>query len=1033
MMFKKSITVLSCIILLVILIPTASSSSQYLLLNNRSIISSEIYFNNETELINYTTRNNISGNGSRNDPFLFNNYEFTSDKCFTFIDIDLFVNVTDSTFTINNGSGITFGIRLVRSKNITIKNCAFTSFDYSIASTSSKDITVIDSTISEIVNAGVLISSQSKNITFINCNFFNGEYGIISENGYDMTVIDSIFSDFSERSIQSNNDNHFSISQSSFTNCNNIYFRNTNNINMKSLNLSNTYLSAYDGDIIILQNYMSQYKSINLRMNNIHLSNVSIEGSGTTYGIFVEGKLEATNLFLMDCHTGIGGYLHNSNINHSRIYNCEFGMDININSSTIDNNNFENVSEIAIILNNDLTGGNNNIINNRLLNCDIGITISDNQPYNFLHSNYFYNISSYYINITDTASRDITIYNNSFLSSDPNEIICQDNIGVNWYIYQIGNYWSDYIVKNPTAKITGKGYWNTPYSIKGTIISDNYPLTRIIDNNPPIINDISNKYGYSGQVFPLFFEITEDIHYRYSYVENISIEFNIGDITNKVYIDQVENNSYSYNLDIPQDYAGQITYNISAIDIFNNNGFTGWSSAEITDITAPIINEVVWNPFVAITNESVIINISFIDNIKVDSITLNGSFSNYNIEINELFTDLNKEFIIYKLIIPAHIDGWFNFSITISDGNNSIVSNECSIQIVDKTSPTLVQLEFPDSVNNNETAFIDVMIKDNIGISQLFLNYSINDYQTNISSPIQLDDFWYQFNIYCPINSTGKIQYSISCKDLNNNWMDTDIYNIIIIDSIPPDIVINDIKEEIYTGEKVILQYDIYDNIGIDEIVVNVFQNSNNIEYDINNNAIYFKSCVNNTNDINIFIKVIDFSNNYIYFNHTMIVHDNIKPKILGNYSQYKDENLEITATIMDNIDISKVYVIIGNNNITLNRNGDLYSINQEINLEKGTYDIILYAIDTNNNLNSTKISSITVTENNHSSFPLLIYIIIVGIFIILTFLFILVIYRKQKRNNNANEVDHEIKTDIENEDNIDKIDSINHENDNDG
>ena len=151
-------------------------------------------------------------------------------------------------------------------------------------------------------------------------------------------------------------------------NCNSIYFRDTNNISMIDLNLSNTYLSAYDGDNINVENYSSQYKPINLRMNSIHLLNVSIEGSDTTYGIFVDGKLKATNISLNNCHIAIGGYLHNSNIFNSKIYDCEFGMDINLNSSIVYNNIFENISNNAIILNNVISGGNNEIINNSFSN-----------------------------------------------------------------------------------------------------------------------------------------------------------------------------------------------------------------------------------------------------------------------------------------------------------------------------------------------------------------------------------------------------------------------------------------------------------------------------------------------------------------------------------------------------------------------------------------------------------------------------------------------------------------------------------------
>ena len=72
-----------------------------------------------------------------------------------------------------------------------------------------------------------------------------------------------------------------------------------------------------------------------------------------------------------------------------------------------------------------------------------------------------------------------TIYFNSFINNT--EKNAHDYLVNNWDNGTVGNYWSDYQDKYPSAN-QENGIWDTPYSIDGGDNFDRYPLV-----NPPMV------------------------------------------------------------------------------------------------------------------------------------------------------------------------------------------------------------------------------------------------------------------------------------------------------------------------------------------------------------------------------------------------------------------------------------------------------------------------------------------------------------------------------------------------------------------
>jgi len=252
--------------------------------------------------------------------------------------------------------------------------------------------------------------------------------------------------------------------------------------------------AARDGDTIVVSNgsyheSIRIYKSLKL----FSKGNVTLYGEEDSIKSFILYHQREGYVVLVSAdNCTIDGF---NIINKVRILNVE-GIRVNSSRNKIINNTIKSAYYgIQLWRNSD----NNNVINNTITSCDFcGLYIyrsnrnfvSGNKIFGNFHgmrikgsSNntvYGNKISNNTYGLELCCGADFnTIYFNSFINNT--EKNAHDYLINNWDNGKVGNYWSDYQDKYPSAN-QENGIWDTPYSIDGGENFDRYPLV-----SPPMV------------------------------------------------------------------------------------------------------------------------------------------------------------------------------------------------------------------------------------------------------------------------------------------------------------------------------------------------------------------------------------------------------------------------------------------------------------------------------------------------------------------------------------------------------------------
>ena len=169
----------------------------------------------------------------------------------------------------------------------------------------------------------------------------------------------------------------------------------------------------------------------------------------TYYGIYIKSGSENNTLSynnITNSQYGIYSFASFNDVFHNRLINNTYG--IYLNNCYLNN----------IFLNN-ITGNHWGI----RLKAATNTQIYENQIQN--------NIDGVY---SCCGAEQNTIFKNNFINNNEN---AYDDLSSYWYKNTIGNSWSDYSIKYPNAQ-SQDNIWDTPYSIRGGVNQDRYPLVK---------------------------------------------------------------------------------------------------------------------------------------------------------------------------------------------------------------------------------------------------------------------------------------------------------------------------------------------------------------------------------------------------------------------------------------------------------------------------------------------------------------------------------------------------------------------------
>ncbi len=302
--------------------------------------------------------------------------------------------------------------------------------------------------------------------------------------------------------------------------------------------------------------------------------------------------------------------------------------------------------------------------------------------------------------------------------------------------------WYYMIVDIPENLDDAISYQFTVHDHMSNEVSSEVKTISVIDDDKPFVEkDYTPSTIGTGELLTFKIEAYDNIDINSA---EVFYKYEINETLNGRLIK--EKDLYTYGLDIPIDYIGDISYYFKILDVNDNINYTKKKYIEVIDIIPPNFHE---NDDVIIYEGEVLsLNISCEDNIQIEKIVIQNDNSIENLKIvNEMISGI------------ARIPGELQLLIIATDTSGNIMNHLINITILGKNTdsdkdgiPDLVEEELGLDPNNPDDYNLD-LDKDGIGtLTELEIGTEPLDNDTDDD---QMPDGWEFDNHLDPIISSA--------------------------------------------------------------------------------------------------------------------------------------------------------------------------------------------------------------------------------------------------------------------------------------
>ena len=541
----------------------------------------------------------------------------------------------------------------------------------------------------------------------------------------------------------------------------------------------------------------------------------------------------------------------------------------------------------------------------------------------------------------------------------------------NWSVTNnTGNSWNITILIPSDAISIEYHFWANDTSHNWATSNNN--SFQITDNDAPAFGTLWNSTLTTGDRAVFSANITDNIG-----VDTGKLDFMINGMSHHNWsIVNQTGNSWNIDITIPSN-ATSIEYFFWVTDAGSNWVRTINDTGNITDNDAPAFGNS-WHSILS-TGESALFSANITDNIDIQSVV-------FDFLIN------GKEHHIWSTTNQTE-NSW-NITITIPNNATSIEycfrANDTSenwgksandtLSIGDNDAPICGD-QWHNALTTGESAIFSVNITDNVEVSTLKFDFTINDGPRNNWSVVNSTGNAWEITIALPADATS-IKYYFWGADAANNWDRTNNATHAVNDNDKP--AFGTLwHNKLNPNEQGNFSANITDNIAVDEVFLNFTINgSSQYSWSVQNftgNSWYITIMLpSNATVIEYYFWTEDAANNWeISTNQTVGVGDNESP-IFGsiwNSTLTTGESAFFSANITDNIFINSVefdYTINGvdhYNYSTSNQTGDSWAITIILPSNAITIEYYFWCVDTSENWAKTQNDTLNVIDNDSPVF----------------------------------------------------------------
>jgi hypothetical protein len=408
---------------------------------------------------------------------------------------------------------------------------------------------------------------------------------------------------------------------------------------------------------------------------------------------------------------------------------------------------------------------------------------------------------------------------------------------------------------------------------------------------------------------------------------------------------------------------GLYQYTIWANDTTGNWNSSSGHSFTIQDTALPVISNVLDIPDPQETGSQVNISCDVTDNIGLGVIWINltlpgGGFTNTSMDkgaADQWFNNATHAVLgLYQYTIWANdTSGNWNsssgHSFTIQDTTLSVITNV---------------LDIPDPQETGGNVNISCDVTDNIGVNRVWLNISLpGGGFSNVTMDTGSSNQWFHNSTFAPL---GLYQYAIWVNDTSGNWNSSSGHSFTIEDTTLPVISnVLDFPDPQETGGDVNISCDVTDNVGLDEIWLNISLPGggfSNVTMDPGAGNQWF---INNTYVLlgmyQYTVWVIDTSGNLNSSSGQFVIQDTTLPTISDVTALPNPQELNgfvnLSANVTDAVGVYGAWIeitdplggLVGNFSMIFDSLAGRYYTNQTYGI-LGVYQFIIRANDTDGN-----------------------------------------------------------------------------------
>ncbi|MGA1821194.1 MAG: right-handed parallel beta-helix repeat-containing protein [Thermoplasmatota archaeon] len=330
-------------------------------------------------------------------------------------------------------------------------------------------------------------------------------------------------------------------------------------------------------------------------------------------------------------------------------------------------------------------------------------------------------------------------------------------------------------------------------------------IVKIVDNLLPEISDFKiSGEPTTGEDIRISLSVTDNVD-----VSSVIFEYWFGTGLHKSKL--LSGPDYNITISIPQSSLAPLYYKIAITDMSDNENISAVNKLDIVDNDPPVVVE-------DQSDQTVVLGGDYLIALKLsDNIGLKEAVIDYWFGPDHTIEKMSSYGDVYKILVNIPMDTTYNlkYNIRIADtSDNILTTDDSTVYLFDDLKPTFLEDLSSTVATTGDSFTFRINVVDNIGVDKITVEYW---YGRGGSTNATMSGA--ETSIILPDKDNKDLHYMFHAVDESDNWNNTPVKVVKIVDNDPPVINRNEGKKPTKTRGYLHFQANVTDNVGVEEVL----------------------------------------------------------------------------------------------------------------------------------------------------------------------------------------------------------------------